>query len=332
MEATGLPFALVMRKGSVAEEGLNGRPAAGPPARPPSTTSSAEEKPRPAWRRWNGCWRHCPDSAAVIATNRKRRARAVHPGRPAATPPLSGGFDGLRRGHGPGHRPGGRPPRGGGRRRRRRADEIGRVRHHRRLCAAQPRPPVLDNGTYDSTAARCTVSPSVDFARVAVACGYATAFSCDDRDGFTDALQRALAGNGPHLVHMRIAPGSMKNSAGRPSRTARSGPPLPSLFGRQRRLTQKGPAAVRPTASMEYARSTGASTAARAATTVVGGLARDFLQMVELGGVEADAQGQRAQLVDEVERFPPAGSAPPTSSQPFQPAWHRSREAGRAGC
>lgn len=75
---------------------------------------------------------------------------------------------------------------------------------------------VLDNGTYDSTGGQATVSASVDFAGVAVACGYAGAASCDDTDGFERAVALALAGPGPYLIHMRIAPGSM-SGLGRPT-------------------------------------------------------------------------------------------------------------------
>ncbi|MCH7863865.1 MAG: phosphonopyruvate decarboxylase [Proteobacteria bacterium] len=75
---------------------------------------------------------------------------------------------------------------------------------------------VLDNGTHDSTGGQPTVSASVDFAAVALACGYARAHRCDGLDGFRKALASASADSGPHLIHMRIAPGSVKN-LGRPT-------------------------------------------------------------------------------------------------------------------
>ena len=76
---------------------------------------------------------------------------------------------------------------------------------------------VLDNGAHDSTGGQQTVSASVDFAGVALDCGYAYAASCDDLDGFTQAWRDA-AGEGPSLIHLRIAPGSMA-SLGRPTVT-----------------------------------------------------------------------------------------------------------------
>jgi len=75
---------------------------------------------------------------------------------------------------------------------------------------------LLDNGVHDSTGGQPTVSPSVDFSAVANACGYAEARSCDDLEGFAQALAGAWHGGGPHFIHMRIAPGSMAK-LGRPT-------------------------------------------------------------------------------------------------------------------
>lgn len=75
---------------------------------------------------------------------------------------------------------------------------------------------VLDNGTYDSTGGQPTVSPGVDFAATAIACGYAKAWSCDTLDGFSKALSGGLDCAGPSLIHMAIRPGSMDN-LGRPT-------------------------------------------------------------------------------------------------------------------
>ncbi|MCC6469111.1 MAG: phosphonopyruvate decarboxylase [Alphaproteobacteria bacterium] len=77
---------------------------------------------------------------------------------------------------------------------------------------------VLDNGVHDSTGGQATVSSSVDFARVALACGYAAAAAADSVAGFAAWLKDALAGNGPHLLHMKIAPGSLEK-LGRPTVT-----------------------------------------------------------------------------------------------------------------
>jgi phosphonopyruvate decarboxylase len=75
---------------------------------------------------------------------------------------------------------------------------------------------VLDNGTHDSTGGQATVSPSVDFASAALACGYGNAARCDAETGFEQAFRAALAAQGPALIHARIAPGSMER-LGRPT-------------------------------------------------------------------------------------------------------------------
>lgn len=75
---------------------------------------------------------------------------------------------------------------------------------------------LLDNGVHDSTGGQATVSPGVDFAAVALACGYRYAASIDSLAGFGEALDRAKAAGGPALIHLRIAPGSMEK-LGRPT-------------------------------------------------------------------------------------------------------------------
>ncbi|TAN49063.1 MAG: phosphonopyruvate decarboxylase [Rhodospirillales bacterium] len=75
---------------------------------------------------------------------------------------------------------------------------------------------VFDNGVHDSTGGQMTVSESVDFAQVALACGYARAMPVDDASGFDKAFATALNETGPHLIHARIQPGSMEK-LGRPT-------------------------------------------------------------------------------------------------------------------
>ena len=75
---------------------------------------------------------------------------------------------------------------------------------------------VLDNGVHDSTGGQPTVSNTVDFAAVALACGYRHAMSCDTLDGFAAAYRSAAGGPKPALIHARIAAGSMEK-LGRPT-------------------------------------------------------------------------------------------------------------------
>jgi phosphonopyruvate decarboxylase len=77
---------------------------------------------------------------------------------------------------------------------------------------------VFDNGTYESTGGQPTVSTTVDFAGVAVACNYRAAWVCDSLDGFEEAARAALAGDGPQLIHMKVGRGTIKG-LGRPKIT-----------------------------------------------------------------------------------------------------------------
>ena len=77
---------------------------------------------------------------------------------------------------------------------------------------------VFDNGAYESTGGQPTVSPSVDFAGAAIACGYLRAYACDDLAGFETAVSAALELPGPHLIHMRVSRGTI-DGLGRPKIT-----------------------------------------------------------------------------------------------------------------
>jgi phosphonopyruvate decarboxylase len=72
---------------------------------------------------------------------------------------------------------------------------------------------LLDNGVHDSTGGQPTVSASVDFAAIALACGYRFAASCRSAAGFTSALRQAADAAKPAFIHARIAPGSLAKLA-----------------------------------------------------------------------------------------------------------------------
>jgi phosphonopyruvate decarboxylase len=75
---------------------------------------------------------------------------------------------------------------------------------------------ILDNGVHDSTGGQSTVSQNVDFAAIALACGYRSGTLADSLEGLEQALLKSLATSGPHIIHMRIYPGSM-DKLGRPT-------------------------------------------------------------------------------------------------------------------
>lgn len=214
MAATGLPFAMILQKGAVADEGLEAE--ALPPPKPGTRLdlrTSASSPPRMAvLERLLGA---IPAEAAVIATTGKcGRELFTVADRPQHLYQVGSMGCALAMG-------------------------LGVALHVERpvvvidgdgaalmklgaLATAGAYAPrnlvhvVLDNGSYDSTGGQATVSASVDFAAVAVACGYAGATACDDAGGFERAVSLALAAPGPHLIHMRIAPGSM-SGLGRPT-------------------------------------------------------------------------------------------------------------------
>jgi phosphonopyruvate decarboxylase len=66
---------------------------------------------------------------------------------------------------------------------------------------------LLDNGVHDSTGGQATVSPSVSFAEVAAACGYASSLETDDTAHIADWLQAPAAG-GATFARLLISAGT----------------------------------------------------------------------------------------------------------------------------
>lgn len=73
---------------------------------------------------------------------------------------------------------------------------------------------ILDNSVHESTGGQATVSPSVSFAEVALACGYRWGVTCDTPESFLSAL--GMNELGPGLIHVLIKPGAMA-ALGRPT-------------------------------------------------------------------------------------------------------------------
>jgi phosphonopyruvate decarboxylase len=81
---------------------------------------------------------------------------------------------------------------------------------------------VFDNGAHDSTGGQPTPSPSVDFASMALACGYRYAETISDIDKLEATLERHLETDGPTLLRVVIRTGSRKD-LGRPDLSPRDG-------------------------------------------------------------------------------------------------------------
>ncbi len=74
---------------------------------------------------------------------------------------------------------------------------------------------ILDNEINDSTGGQATVSPNVSFSAVAQACGYKQVFSADSAEALESILKDLHKINGPALIHFRIRKGSPEG-LGRP--------------------------------------------------------------------------------------------------------------------
>jgi len=67
---------------------------------------------------------------------------------------------------------------------------------------------ILDNEAHDSTGGQYTVSSSVDFCTVAAACGYQQCYRADKKPDVISAVNSSKSLPGPSLIHVKVAPGS----------------------------------------------------------------------------------------------------------------------------
>lgn len=72
---------------------------------------------------------------------------------------------------------------------------------------------LLDNGEHASTGGQATVSAGLSFAAIASACGYAAVYASGD----VSVFEQAIAARGPAFAHVRIQPGPPANKLPRPT-------------------------------------------------------------------------------------------------------------------
>jgi phosphonopyruvate decarboxylase len=72
---------------------------------------------------------------------------------------------------------------------------------------------IFDNESYESTGGQSTVSSTVDFCKIASACGYKESWGIDTRDDLGSILQAVKEVQGPHLIHVKVAGGSSRELA-----------------------------------------------------------------------------------------------------------------------
>jgi phosphonopyruvate decarboxylase len=214
MAKTGLPFALIMQKGSVADEALDQPAPPPPPGGNLVDHSSGGGRPARA-EALQRLLDNVPDDAAIIATTGKtgrelftladRHQQLYQVGSMGCAGAMGLGValnvkrpvividgDGAA------------------------LMKLGALATIGAYAPGNLLHLVLDNGVHDSTGGQATVSPGVSFAGAAQACGYRTSYLCDSLDGFAAALSDGLAGRKPCLIHLRTAPGSL-NPLGRPT-------------------------------------------------------------------------------------------------------------------
>ena len=214
MADAGLPFAFVMEKNTVQDDGLNQGP---PPSRAPGTTLDLSERGEQPTRAavLERFLKRVPHEAAVIATtgkcgrelftlmDRKQQLYQVGSMGGASAMGLGVALNTTRPvmvldGDGAA------------------LMKLGNLATIGTYAPANLTHIVLDNGTHDSTGGQATVSSSVSFTEVAAACGYERAYRCESLGGFERAFEDALSGPKPALLHIHIAPGSMAKF-GRPT-------------------------------------------------------------------------------------------------------------------
>ncbi|WP_093117393.1 phosphonopyruvate decarboxylase [Salinihabitans flavidus] len=69
---------------------------------------------------------------------------------------------------------------------------------------------LLDNGLHESTGGQQTVSPNVDFAEIARACGYRAVARADRLADLDASLSVLMAQPGPRLLHLRVSPSQVE--------------------------------------------------------------------------------------------------------------------------
>ena len=75
---------------------------------------------------------------------------------------------------------------------------------------------ILDNEVYESTGGQRSVSPSVDFCKIAAACGYLQCYRTDTKNDLLNAIRTANKLSGPALIHVKVSTGSVPD-LGRPT-------------------------------------------------------------------------------------------------------------------
>lgn len=77
---------------------------------------------------------------------------------------------------------------------------------------------LFDNEAHDSTGGQKTVSSTVDYTQVALACGFTQVTSVKTKDDIISSLRKSMSCAGPHMIVVKVRKGARKN-LGRPTTT-----------------------------------------------------------------------------------------------------------------
>ena len=75
---------------------------------------------------------------------------------------------------------------------------------------------IFDNGTHDSTGGQPTVSSTVDFEQIALACGYKAAKTVETKVELEKAIKKMKSSEGPQMLVVKVNKGARKD-LGRPT-------------------------------------------------------------------------------------------------------------------
>jgi phosphonopyruvate decarboxylase len=75
---------------------------------------------------------------------------------------------------------------------------------------------ILDNESYESTGGQQSVSSTVDFCNIAAACGYKKCYRADTKHDLIHAIHALRENSGPSLIHVKVSSGSASD-LGRPT-------------------------------------------------------------------------------------------------------------------
>jgi phosphonopyruvate decarboxylase len=218
MASSGLPFAFVMKKGTVEAHALDSRPASDPPSRsaPTGSFTREREKRMPRIEAIEAVRKAVDSDTALLATT-GRIGRELYTLGHRANQLYVVGSMGCASGMALGVHLGGR-----GRRPVVLLDGDGaalmKMGTLATIGASAPSRfthVIIDNEAHESTGGQATVSGAIDFATVAAGCGYRHIWRVDAPDALSSAVAEAMSTDGPSLIHVKVASGSIPD-LGRP--------------------------------------------------------------------------------------------------------------------